>query len=89
MLSYLLSSKLRVKGATLRKLVEKATPAHRKERDRDLIVDLVLTHQMFTTSSTLLDHLIQRFHGPSMNSFSDPEQFYNTLKGIQNRFYFH
>jgi Ca2+-dependent lipid-binding protein len=53
--------KTKIKGATVAKVIEKISPPNRKDRDRDLMYEFLLTYQMFTTSQHLLDLLIERF----------------------------
>lgn len=55
--------KLRIRGATFPKLVEKLTPAERNERDNAYITDFLLTYRMFSTPQGVLQALIQRYTG--------------------------
>lgn len=59
-LSYFQFVKTKIKGATIAKIVEKMTPPNRKDRDRELVYEFLLTYQLYTTPHHLLDMLIQR-----------------------------
>lgn len=55
--------KLKIKGATIPKLIEKLTPAERAERDNSFITDFMLTYRMFSTPQAFLQALIHRYNG--------------------------
>lgn len=74
-----------LRGATLQKIVEKMTPADRKERDADFINDILTGYPCICKSVELLDMLISRYRGPPSDDYADLKKYTLTLDRIQSR----
>ena len=82
--------RLRIRGCTLQKAIEKLTPPIKKDRDPGFLQEFLLTYRIFLTPFELLTALKKRYNDPSngqpASNFTDKSAFQRTVMGTKDRY---